>query len=232
MPHRSTRPSPPAEADPAPAGVAAVPTGIEAALPTPAAGLPTADDARRRRLRAPTPRAILWLVAGAGLLAVTGATPVMWVLGAALLATPVLPGLRTVGATGSELQRHLAGARRRGTHCDMLVMRFESRLRPSVIEGLALLRTTDSAELRPAGPGGRELHVLFDDLATSRVVMEQRLLGTGSTGVACGWSRFPQDGLTVETLAAAARAAMPPPTAHRARIRRQRPFQLVLRRDS
>lgn len=105
----------------------------------------------------------------------------------------------------NELERHLAWARRRADACDLLVIPDTGRDGPDLARLATALRTTDSIETALVGATRTELRVLLDDLGEDRAVVQRRLSEYAGQDLACGWARFPDDGLTVEVLVQQAR---------------------------
>ena len=111
--------------------------------------------------------------------------------------------------TSGDAELHLARCRRRRESASVLVARIDSRERVAVGELLAGLRVTDTVTVRRVH-NGYELHGVFDDHELARVRVEERvreLVPAG--GVAFGWARFPDDGLTLSVLVDGAREVLP-----------------------
>jgi hypothetical protein len=146
-------------------------------------------------------QALLTLLSLAPFVSAGGARSAAWALGAVGLTLAIRgPGVHAFAR--ADLHRHLAAARRREVACDMLVIRpLGGPSGDRLARILRVLRATDSAELRPLGLTGRELQVLFEDVGSAREAVEERLDSRAGGGMAFGWARFPDDGLTVEVLA-------------------------------
>jgi hypothetical protein len=107
------------------------------------------------------------------------------------------------------LERHLMRCRRREEPASVLVARLDRRSRPAEGDVLACFRLTDSVAVRRIGQR-LELLGVFDDDRLDRSGVERRLRATASrAGVELAWARFPEDGVTLEVLLDAARAALP-----------------------
>ena len=108
-----------------------------------------------------------------------------------------------------DAELHLARCRRRRESASVLVARIDSRERVAVGELLAGLRVTDTVVVRRLHHG-YELHGVFDDHDLARVRIEERMRElVPAGGVAFGWARFPDDGLTLSVLVEGAREALP-----------------------
>lgn len=140
------------------------------------------------------PGAMPWLVAGAlGLVA--GGTAVR---------------RSTAAPQVDALQRHIMRCRRRGERANVLVVDFEPGTSRSISALLAATRATDTFVVRRS-MRGVEVHGLLDGDALDRMAVERRLAGRLGPNAACafGWAVFPDDGLTLDVLLEAARAALP-----------------------
>jgi hypothetical protein len=176
--------------------LAFAPAGSPGARVLAAAAAASALVALRRNPR----QALLTVLSLAPFVSAPGARSAAWALGAVGLTLAIRgPGVRAFA--GADLHRHLAAARRREVACDMLVIRPIGPAGDRLARILRELRSTDSAELRPLGFAGRELQVLFEDVGAARQAVQERLERRAGGGVAFGWARFPDDGLSVDVLA-------------------------------
>jgi hypothetical protein len=107
-----------------------------------------------------------------------------------------------------DLQRDIMRCRRREETASVLVARLsrDARLGPGEI--VACFRLTDSVAASRRG-GSIELVAVFDDHGLEREGLERRLLAAArGARVELEWLRFPDDGVTLETLVARGRAAL------------------------
>ncbi len=95
------------------------------------------------------------------------------------------------------LRRQLAIARRRGHPADLLRAQVAG-LSPDQIS--RALRISDFALLDARPDGDLDLVALMDGAECDRSRVEERLRGLGGSW-AFGWSRFPEDGATLDALA-------------------------------
>ena len=107
-----------------------------------------------------------------------------------------------------DLERHVMRCRRREEAASVLVARVNRRPGLSQAELLAWCRLTDSVAVKRVR-GAFELIGVFDDEALDRTGVERRLSSTARADVHLAWARFPDDGVTLEALLAAGRAALP-----------------------
>jgi hypothetical protein len=105
-----------------------------------------------------------------------------------------------------ELQAHLARARRRGESVDVLVARLDDAAPLAARRLQSCLRVTDSSAFAP-DRSGFELCAMVDRERLDRGALEARLRAITAGPLQIGWSRFPEDGLTLAVLVRQARAA-------------------------
>ena len=147
----------------------------------------------------------------------------MWSRSTARRKQPAAP--RSVAT--NDLERHLARCRRSGAAATLLVVRLaDGTVLPADLE--QHLRMSDS--WTRSGP--RELALLCDADSLDRAFVERRL-GEVLTGtVLFGWAGFPDDGLVLEDLMAAARRGAVAEPAGRPRSRKQLVAEVALLRGT
>jgi hypothetical protein len=143
------------------------------------------------------PDAAPWLVGGVALVAAVGLAP------------------RASGTSTEQLERHLMRCRRRQEAAAVLVARVSAHAgspqeRPTSHERLTTcFRLTDSVVIGRT-QRGCEIAAIFDEDRFDREGLERRLRAqAGAAALHCGWSRFPEEGLTLEALLDRARADLP-----------------------
>jgi hypothetical protein len=107
-------------------------------------------------------------------------------------------------AGAAELQRRLSWCRRYEEPAELLVARMPAlapRRRSTVI---AVFRVSDSVALGRAA-GEYELRAMLLDRDLDRAAVERRVAEASGQGVSLGWARFPEDGVTLDTLVDVAR---------------------------
>jgi hypothetical protein len=175
------------------------------------------------------PRGAVWIVAFAaavvvGLVLAGAERPAGWtwiVAGAAVAVAGAARGARAT-ALLEDRERHLARCRRRREPASVLVARVEGRVGLCAEDLIGSLRVTDSVTVRRTRRGF-ELGGVFDEQGLVREGLELRLRAlAGGGAVQLGWSRFPEDGVTLPILLERARERLPDeaPTAHGRALRR------------
>jgi len=117
-----------------------------------------------------------------------------------------------------ELERHIMRCRRRQEPAAVLVLRVvaSGRIGPERLR--ACFRLTDSVAITRTRYG-YELTGVFDEDCLDRDALEWRLRAALDGMATCvSWARFPDDGVTLETLLEDARAALPMPVAQPFRL--------------
>jgi hypothetical protein len=116
-----------------------------------------------------------------------------------------------------ELERHIMRCRRRQEPAAVLVVRFVAPGRISPQRLRACFRLTDSVAVTRTRYG-YELVGVFDEDGLDRNALEWRLRCALDAPTTCvSWARFPDDGVTLETLLDDARAALPVPVVRSSR---------------
>lgn len=159
-------------------------------------------------LRAPLPARALVVASMLPLLSGTAAGW-MWIASTGALAVAVAITSRHAAGQASlppgfDLQRHLARCRRLGLPADVVVVRGLSR--EACRHVARQLRATDSVAVLRVGTG-LELHAVVDRQDLDRDGLERRLGALVDERPDFGWSRFPEDGLTLEVLVEQARSS-------------------------
>ncbi len=160
------------------------------------------------------------LAAGVGAAATLAGSPVLVVLSlaaAAVLGPAIFPWAVAAAALvyaaprrpdvprlDSDLQRQLMRSRRREEPAAVLVVEADKLPSAGVRELLATLRTTDGVEVTSRG-GRSELRAVLDARDLDRTAVERRIRDAVHADATVGWAAFPEDGVTLETLVAAAR---------------------------
>jgi hypothetical protein len=106
-----------------------------------------------------------------------------------------------------ELERHVARCRRSEAPAALMLAHVPCRSRATRHRLACCYRLTDSVTLARVGRH-YELIALFDDDGSDRTALERRMAAVAGVEPAVVWARFPDDGVTVEALLAAARAQM------------------------
>jgi hypothetical protein len=128
-----------------------------------------------------------------------------WVVSGGIVALLVSARGGPVELRSHDLQRHLDWCRRRQEKAHVLVLRFSLRDVPKPVRLLDSFRTTDSIALHYSH-GVCELQAVLDETGFSREGVERRIKD-GNDGVfRFGWTQFPDDGVTLDSLLAVARA--------------------------
>lgn len=138
-----------------------------------------------------------------------------WLVGGVAFAAAVSLAPRASGSSTEQLERHLMRCRRRQEAAAVLVARVsapagspEERL-GSHERLTTCFRLTDSVVIGRT-QRGCEVAAIFDEDQFDREGLERRLRAqAGRAAVHCGWSRFPEEGLTLEALLDRARAGLP-----------------------
>jgi len=108
-----------------------------------------------------------------------------------------------------ELERHIMRCRRRQEPAAVLVVRIAAAGRTGPERLRACFRLTDSVAIRRTRHGF-ELVGVFDEDGLDRDALEWRLRAAlGGITTCFAWSRFPDDGFTLDTLVQHARSALP-----------------------
>jgi hypothetical protein len=108
-----------------------------------------------------------------------------------------------------ELERHIMRCRRRQEPAAVLVVRIADAGRTGPEQLRACFRLTDSVAIRRTRHGF-ELVGVFDEEGLDRDALEWRLRAAlGGIATCFGWSRFPDDGFTLDMLVEDARSALP-----------------------
>jgi hypothetical protein len=148
------------------------------------------------------------------------------------LATAILAGfMRDVEDSLYPAHTQLAKFRRSENPADILVALppgSPGARRRRARAARSALRVTDGAAIMSSPRGPRVCAVLEPD-ARARRAIEHRLRAVCSTEVRAGWARFPEDGVTLESLIAAAtdRIAAPEWTPAKQPMPRLRPGDLA-----
>lgn len=163
-------------------------------------------------LRAAPVRMLVSLLALATLVGVDGESRVPWLVAGCALALAASFAAPAVAARGhaswDELRRHLSACRRRRDGAEVLVARMPGLVAPPPRELAGALRTADSVAVAQRGTTV-ELQAVVDSIDLEREGVEQRLRALFGPSVACGWARFPEDGLTLDVLLERAREGAP-----------------------
>jgi hypothetical protein len=107
-----------------------------------------------------------------------------------------------------DLQRRVMRCRRMETPASVLVVRIAGPVRTAPERILACFRMTDSVSIVRIRDG-YELAGVFDEARFERDGVERRLrVALNGTDARIGWTRFPDDGVTLEVLLESARAAL------------------------
>jgi hypothetical protein len=108
-----------------------------------------------------------------------------------------------------ELERHIMRCRRRQEPAAVLVVRVAAAGRAGPERLRACFRLTDSVAIRRTRHGF-ELVGVFDEDGLDRDALEWRLRAVlGEIATSFAWSRFPDDGFTLDMLVEDARSALP-----------------------
>jgi hypothetical protein len=157
------------------------------------------------------PLAIRLLTAAAmGPIAFLDSSPVVAWAGACVavgFATSLLAKAYQGESSNGDLQRHIEWCRRREERAHLLVLPLEEVETHELSSVLESFRITDSVTLGKQN-GGVELYALLDDKAFVREGLERRLSQLQGGRASFGWSTFPEDGVTIQTLIEHARAQM------------------------
>jgi hypothetical protein len=150
-----------------------------------------------------------------------------WIVAAAALGAATALDTSEARPRNDDLHRHLEWARRGRERVTVLVAELSEleRSRLDTLQGS--LRLTDILKFVVRGRGVEPIAVLDEDGLDRRAV-EARLARLAGTSISAGWATFPEDGLKLEVLVAAARAATVG-RAGRAAIGETRPRQPLAR---
>jgi hypothetical protein len=138
-----------------------------------------------------------------------------WLVGGVALAAAVGLAPRASGTSTEQLERHLMRCRRRQEAAAVLVARVTAPAGSSQATQASHERLTTCFRLTDSLVIGRtqrgcEVAAIFDEDRFDREGLERRLRAqAGDAAVHCGWSRFPEEGLTLEALLDRARAGLP-----------------------
>jgi hypothetical protein len=161
-----------------------------------------------RRAAARFTPALVWapaLAGGAAAAVVAGpAVGAVTVLAASIAAAPLLRDQTGRAGDVADLERQLARCRRRGESATVLVARVAGH-HATVQHVRSLLRLSD-AVLAARAVSGVDLCAVIDGVDLDREALEERLRHSLSADLLCGWAVFPDEGLTLDLLIAAARA--------------------------
>jgi hypothetical protein len=135
-----------------------------------------------------------------------------WALSGGVVALLVSARGGPVELRSHDLQRHLDWCRRRQEKAHVLVMRFSLREVPKPVRLLDSFRTTDSIALHYSH-GVCELQAVLDDVGFSREGVQRRITDGNDVGFRFGWTEFPADGVTLDSLLETARADLMDPRA-------------------
>jgi hypothetical protein len=132
-----------------------------------------------------------------------------WLVGGVALAAAVGLAPRASGTSTEQLERHLMRCRRRQEAAAVLVARVSAPAGSTHGRLTTCFRLTDSV-LIGRTQHGCEVAAIFDKDGFDREGLERRLRSeAGGADVHCSWSRFPEEGLTLEALLDRARAGLP-----------------------
>ena len=139
-----------------------------------------------------------------------------WLGAGALAATAIASASRDMRDSLHPAHLQLAHFRRTTMPADILVIRFptgrsirrRSASRRGATAARSLLRVTDGVAIIPAVHGHGICAVLEPD-PRARAAIEHRLRDVCGSEFGLGWARFPEDGVTLESLIAAATDRIP-----------------------
>jgi hypothetical protein len=103
-----------------------------------------------------------------------------------------------------ELERHVMRCRRREEPALLMLARVPARNRATSQRLATCYRLTDSVAVARVGRHC-EVVALFDDDGLDRATLEARLHAAAGVEPVVAWARFPDDGVTLESLLLAAR---------------------------
>jgi hypothetical protein len=103
-----------------------------------------------------------------------------------------------------ELERHVMRCRRREEPALLMLAHIPCASRSTGHRLACCYRVTDSVLVARVGRH-HELVALFDDDGLDRSALEQRMRAAAGVEPTVSWARFPDDGVTLDALVAAAR---------------------------
>ena len=129
------------------------------------------------------------------------------VAGGLLAAALARPAKGSLPAPLEQIQRHLEWCRRRGEPAHLLWVHGDDIDRETATAALGAFRVTDNVAVLHEGDGQEEIVAMIDHTSFERVGLERRLRAQLGDAPGLGWATFPDDGVTLEALFQAARAA-------------------------